>query len=327
MEILIGDRTPVLPPPDIVVFPDQLTPFPDTEDILFESCGEFLPHSIESQSQPPQKLRPVRCNGRRWPEFTPAADTSGLVWRQSSCAEIGTENHETSLENIGSDVYSSALHNLKSVLDVEGSDIIGSSRPHEYEKSLSSDDDDNQSSEGTRETMLNRKRKRKSRKTIELFFRNMVNVVMHRQEQMHKQLIDLIEKRENERIIREDAWRKQQLEIAKREETIRAEETSRSLALISLIQNMLGNDNQVLKSSRGKINDQDYFNGEPEMWLDDEVQSLITVRTCLDHKFCNSPDDTISLWEEVAVGLSNMGYIKSAMKCKEKWDNINEYCY
>lgn len=65
---------------------------------------------------------------------------------------------------------------------------------------------------------------------------------MERQEKMHKQLIEMIESQERERISREEAWQHQEMERMKRNEELRAQETSRSLALISFIQKVLGQD-------------------------------------------------------------------------------------
>lgn len=79
---------------------------------------------------------------------------------------------------------------------------------------------------------------------------NLAAKVMQRQEQMHSQLIQIIETKEKERILREEAWKQQEIERAKREEEVRAQETSRNLAIISFIQNVLGNEFQHPKPLR-----------------------------------------------------------------------------
>lgn len=189
---------------------------------------------------------------------------------------------------------------------------------------------------------------------------------MQKQEQMHNQLIEMIEMKEKERIIREEAWKQQEMERAKREEEVRAQETSRSLALISFIQNELGHVIQIpkplqtscLEEDQGEVhNQQDAKNDRsderwpktvaqaeddinnricPETevqtnydpsnkrWPKSEVQALIALRTSFDHKF-RTVGAKGSIWEEISVGLSNMGYSRTAKKCKEKWENINKY--
>ncbi|KAK3039812.1 hypothetical protein RJ639_027125 [Escallonia herrerae] len=199
-------------------------------------------------------------------------------------------------------------------------------------KKCSSSDDGIESSEAMKEP-LSRKRKRKTMKKLELCMESMIRKVMQRQEQLHKQLIETLEEKEKERIIREEAWKQREFERARREEEVRAQDTSRSLALISLIQKLSGHDIQIPKSLEtswlekyeGEIHNQEDFRCDQKnrRWPKSEVQALITVRTALNHKFLNGPKS--SVWEEVAVGLSKMGYSRSAKKCKEKWENIKKY--
>lgn len=179
---------------------------------------------------------------------------------------------------------------------------------------------------------MNGKRKRKSRRKLELFLENLVTKVMERQEQMHKQLIEIIEKRERERIIREEAWKQQEMQRMKREEELRAQETSRSLALISFIQNLLCQEIQILEpvttqckgEDGGQMGMQNDIKCNPNnrRWDEAEVQALITLRSALEH---NVPltGSKQSIWEEISVGLRSLGYIRTALMCKQKWAGIN----
>ncbi|XP_038695710.1 trihelix transcription factor GT-2-like isoform X2 [Tripterygium wilfordii] len=59
-------------------------------------------------------------------------------------------------------------------------------------------------------------------------------------------------------------------------------------------------------------------------WPKPEVQALITLRTSLDIKYQeNEPKG--SSWEEISAGMRELGYNRSAKRCKEKWENINKY--
>lgn len=180
----------------------------------------------------------------------------------------------------------------------------------------------------------NGKRKRKTRKRLELFLERMTSKVMLKQEQMHKQLMEMLEKNEKERIIREEAWKQQQIESYRRDEEIRTEETSRNLALISFIQSFLKKEIEIPKHSveascimreEGEISCYEDSRCDPNdgRWPKAEVQALITVRAALDQKFLVGVKG--SVWNEVAVGLSRMGYNRTAKKCKQKWENINKY--
>ncbi|OAY44220.1 trihelix transcription factor GTL2 [Manihot esculenta] len=61
-------------------------------------------------------------------------------------------------------------------------------------------------------------------------------------------------------------------------------------------------------------------------WPKDEVLALINLRSNL----YNSNEDketTVKapLWERISQGMSELGYKRSAKRCKEKWENINKY--
>ncbi|XP_047176100.1 trihelix transcription factor GTL1 isoform X2 [Vigna umbellata] len=180
-----------------------------------------------------------------------------------------------------------------------------------------------------------RKRRRKTVRKLEGFVKNLVTKVMEKQEQMHKQLVEIIEKKERERIKREEAWKNEEMERIRKEEEARAEEKSRSLALISFIQNLLGHEIQIpqaveacSKREEGEVevNAHKEFNSDhsKSRWPDVEVQSLITVRTSLEHKF-RFMGSKGSIWEEISEAMYALGYNRSAKKCKEKWENINKY--
>lgn len=152
---------------------------------------------------------------------------------------------------------------------------------------------------------------------------------MEKQEQMHNQLVEILEKKENESIMREEAWKKQEIERAKMNEQARSQEISRSLALISFIQNTLGQEVQIPKPHNALNLAKKGENKEENLkfdarWPKSEVQALITVRAALNQRF-DGKGSKGSIWEDVAADLSSMGYNRTPKKCKEKWDNINKY--
>ena len=107
--------------------------------------------------------------------------------------------------------------------------------------------------------------------------------VMEKQEQMHKQLIEMIEKREKDRIIREEAWKWQEMERIKRDEEARAQETSRSVALISFIQNAFGHEIEIPIQSTLSCMEE---NGGKDMSEDHIQKDMI------------NPYDLINRWQE-----------------------------
>ncbi|CAL0309143.1 unnamed protein product [Lupinus luteus] len=185
-------------------------------------------------------------------------------------------------------------------------------------------DDDNSS--GSTKEPGSRKRSKREGENLENFVQNLVSEMMEKQERMHKQLVDMIEQKENERIMREEAWRRETMERFKKDEEARAEEKSRSLAIISLIQNLFGREMQIPQPAEGDA----YIQGEliadqnNSRWPDVEVQELITLRTPLEHKF-QVMGPKVSMWEEISEAMRKKGFNRSAKKCKEKWENINKY--
>lgn len=345
MEIFTGNHQLPNHNDDVVNFPLHLTPFPDAAATLYPNpAAEIRPPEMEYQSQqPPQKLRPIRCNGRTLPEYYSDRTGNNLEGTVLGCGGDLAFLNQLSLVNGGSEEYGggsgfggslvdvTAVERMKVEMEEECVKLMSEGRRLEAELSSSSDDDGD-SSEAVTEP-LNRKRKRKTRKRIKLYLKSMMSKVIQKQEQMHNQLIEMIEKKERERIIREEAWRQQEIERAKKDEEVRAQERSRSLALISFIQNLLGHEIQIPKlwepSCLGKeeveIHKQKDLACDPcnRRWPKSEVQALITLRTALDQKFLKGVKGVV--WEEVAAGLSHMGYTRSAKKCKEKWENINKY--
>ncbi|XP_050288251.1 trihelix transcription factor GTL1 isoform X1 [Quercus robur] len=344
MEGFTGDGE--IPSPE-EPFHGHVAPFPDTAELIYANpppAINFSPVELIPQrhSLPPQKLRPIRRSppeSSELPEQTLAGtlatfsaeeeDAGFLAAGKEVCAVnrvVGDGDDECfeTPKRVGSGTCCWGPNDEVRVLD---------ELEAEFSTSSDEDDDDDYTSANINEP-INRKRKRKPSKKLKGFLESLVGKVMERQERMHKELMEVIEKREQERRTREEAWRQQEMERMKREEEVRTQEMSRSLALISLIQNILGDEIQVPQPLITRCKEED--GGEIGMlnevkcdpnnkkWLEAEVQALIALRTTLEHKF-RPTGSRGSIWEEISVELYNMGYNRSAKKCKEKWDNMNKY--
>lgn len=96
-----------------------------------------------------------------------------------------------------------------------------------------------------------RKRKRGSSTTekMMLFFEQLIKQVMERQESMQQKFLETIEKREQDRMIREEAWKRQEMARLNREHEIMAQEralaASRDTAFIAFFQKITGQTLQV----------------------------------------------------------------------------------
>ncbi|KAL2325398.1 hypothetical protein Fmac_024456 [Flemingia macrophylla] len=61
-------------------------------------------------------------------------------------------------------------------------------------------------------------------------------------------------------------------------------------------------------------------------WPKDEVLALINLRcTSVNNNNEEKEGNKVPLWERISQGMSELGYKRSAKRCKEKWENINKY--
>ncbi|XP_014514854.1 trihelix transcription factor GTL2 [Vigna radiata var. radiata] len=64
-------------------------------------------------------------------------------------------------------------------------------------------------------------------------------------------------------------------------------------------------------------------------WPKDEVLALINLRCSSVSNNSSSNEEKegnkVPLWERISQGMSELGYRRSAKRCKEKWENINKY--
>ncbi|KAJ8465000.1 hypothetical protein OPV22_027552 [Ensete ventricosum] len=131
---------------------------------------------------------------------------------------------------------------------ISSSTALGISFSSNSSSSASSGSDDEDTEEAG-ESQEGRKRKRgggdsgSSRKMMG-FFDRLLKQVMERQEAMQQRFLDAIEKREQDRMIRDEAWRRQEMTRLNREQELLAQEramaASRDTAIISYLQKLSG---------------------------------------------------------------------------------------
>ncbi|XP_042503245.1 trihelix transcription factor GTL1-like isoform X2 [Macadamia integrifolia] len=121
--------------------------------------------------------------------------------------------------------------------------------------SSDSEDDDKDDLEGMPTNTESRKRKRRSsrgdsssRKMIS-FFEGLMKQVMEKQEAMQQRFLETIEKREQDRMIREEAWKRQEMTRLSREHEIMAQDraisATRDAAIIAFLKNITGQTIQL----------------------------------------------------------------------------------
>ncbi|XP_028766016.1 trihelix transcription factor GTL1-like [Neltuma alba] len=194
------------------------------------------------------------------------------------------------------------------------------------------------------------------------FFQGLMKEVIEKQEALQKNLMEVLEKCEQDRIAREETWRAQELARLDRERELLAQERStaaaKDAALLAFLKkiaeqsacpvqlpdnvpvdrNLIPDD--IDKNKQEKVNGRctvsvtdkqecgsvgNFIQMSSSRWPKEEVEALIRLRTNLDVEYEGNNGPKGSLWEEISSAMKKHGYDRSAKRCKEKWENINKY--
>lgn len=174
--------------------------------------------------------------------------------------------------------------------------------------------------------------------------------VIEKQENLQRKFLDAIEKCEQDRMAREEAWKMQELDRIKRERELLMQERSiaaaKDAAVLSFLQKFSEQTSSVQLSENQTIpvqltenqispveivvkaqennSPQNFVHMSSSRWPKEEIEALIRLRTNLDMQYQeNGPKGP--LWEEVSAAMKKLGYNRNAKRCKEKWENMNKY--
>ncbi|XP_071691108.1 trihelix transcription factor GTL2 [Rutidosis leptorrhynchoides] len=212
-----------------------------------------------------------------------------------------------------------------------------------------------------------RKRKHKNFKMVKGMCIDLVKKMMAKQEEMHKMLLEDMANRDEEKIKREEAWRKDEMERVQKEFQIREHEQEMARDRQSTINEYLNKitsfdkkiqipfdmDLQELQTNIANIDklmssseitktpsldmiteksNQYQLTAKDDIgkrWPRDEVLALINIRSKVNNGIGVGNNEEHkgggSLWERISQGMLDLGYKRSAKRCKEKWENINKY--
>lgn len=229
-----------------------------------------------------------------------------------------------------------------------------------------------------------RKRKHKKFKMVKGLCVDLVHKMMAQQEEMHKKLLEDMANRDKEKIEREEAWRKEEIERVKREIHIREHEQEmardRQSTITEFLNKITSFDQKIqlpldinlqdlqttnithidkpmplceiteIPSSEKITEDHNQEKPTPKddtgkRWPRDEVLALINIRSNVNNGIGGNSEEHQglignynkgggvggssggggSLWERISQGMLELGYKRSAKRCKEKWENINKY--
>ncbi|XP_058738637.1 trihelix transcription factor GTL2-like [Vicia villosa] len=228
----------------------------------------------------------------------------------------------------------------------------------------------------------NRKRKNRRRDRFEMmkcFCETVVNKMMAQQEEIHNKLIQDMFKRDQEKLAREEEWKKQEIERMNMMTQEQAISNHRQSTIIDFLNKHLStNENNIVNNkttkacSSSQLHSQNANNHEPSStspdqnpsssetallvpstssnninnnnknpvledkrrWPRDEVLALINLKcsTTVINRRSNKnsiekkkEENKGPVWERISEGMSELGYKRSAKRCKEKWENINKY--
>ncbi|XVE99084.1 hypothetical protein REPUB_Repub03eG0166200 [Reevesia pubescens] len=248
---------------------------------------------------------------------------TNLVQRTSLLYQ--TPNNAMNQEN-----YQESLQELKL------SESLSFSNASEFETSSSENNDDDLSAIAfmMKHSMENQKSGSSSRvkegcKTnVKDFVVSQMKKLIDSQDVWMERMLKTIEDKEQERMSKEEEWRRQESARFDKEHEFWAKERAwieaRDAALLEVLKKFTGKGLKVPSSAEEAVTKmQDEIN--TNRWSEYEISSLIQLRTSLDPKFQEIGYSKQSLWEEIEAKMVSLGYEREAIECKEKWDNMQMY--
>ncbi|KAK8542095.1 hypothetical protein V6N12_014699 [Hibiscus sabdariffa] len=204
-------------------------------------------------------------------------------------------------------------------------EIYHSQRLCDNSLSLSSSSKFDSSSSDNNELSTPKKRgSRRWKAKIKEFIDSQVGMLMERQEAWLVKLTKMLEQKEEERVLREEQWRKEEASRIDREHKFWANERAwieaRDAALMEALQNLTGKQSKTAASS-----DSENHNEKADGWQEAEVSKLIQLRTAMEPRIQQGGySEEIVLWEEIAAKMGCLGFERSGSMCKNKWDSLKK---
>ena len=201
------------------------------------------------------------------------------------------------------------------------------------------------------------RRRRKKRKWSDFFLR-LTKEVIEKQEGLQLKFLEALERIENQRKLRDEAWRMKEMTRVNQEHEVLVQEMSmaaaKDAAVVAFLQKIapfssppvpvpppptttqpqnsenngklsstIGSHVISMTTTNGKVMSS-IIVGSPSRWPKGEVEALIRLRTEMEMKYQENGPKGL-LWEEISSAMRGLGYNRSSKRCKEKWENINKY--
>uniref|UniRef100_A0A7N0UU85 Myb-like domain-containing protein n=1 Tax=Kalanchoe fedtschenkoi TaxID=63787 RepID=A0A7N0UU85_KALFE len=244
-------------------------------------------------------------------------------------------NHPNTLQLCSNANYNSGGHHNFGSLSL-------SCNSSEFDSASSSEDYNGLCGTGVCEIGSNEKKEMKKRRNrrnwrakIKDFIDSQMRSLIEKQEAWLAKTMTTIEQTEKERLVREEEWKKKEVERMNRERMFWAGERqwieARDANLMEALRkynlgDVLGafNSTHVMHVDH---NESKHCN----QWTESEITKLVEIRASMESKFeqysgqCNNWGQEIVLWEEIANRMASLGSNKSSLMCKNKWEGINSY--
>ncbi|KAI3683857.1 hypothetical protein L1987_84372 [Smallanthus sonchifolius] len=176
------------------------------------------------------------------------------------------------------------------------------------------------------QTINNRMLEKKRWKTaITDFIETKMNTLMEKQEKWMEKVMSTIDEKEKERISKEEQRRKEEAARLDMEKRFRFNELawmkSRDSTLMEALHKLTKNESTIETSRTEYCNDQNQVDSD---WGENEITQLMQLRSGMETRFEEGGFNMENvLWEEIALIMAGLGYNRSALICKAKWDHIN----
>ncbi|PON85113.1 TFIIB transcription factor [Trema orientale] len=179
---------------------------------------------------------------------------------------------------------------------------------------------------------------------VEEFVDSQMKKIMVTQETWMEKMLKSVIDKEEERVAKEEEWRKQEAarfdqEVSEFWSKEKAWVEARDAALMGALNKFTsGNKGSSLLElppfpermlSRDHITRKDttsYVNYNNHRWNEEEISSLVElIRSCNSLEATSFQGTSVVVWEEIASKMVCLGFDRSAAECKEKWESLSVY--
>ncbi|GAA0147995.1 hypothetical protein LIER_36631 [Lithospermum erythrorhizon] len=201
----------------------------------------------------------------------------------------------------------------------------------DFETTSSEDSEHNHDNENSSSVGKRKKRSKRGWKTkIKDFIDAQMRKLMAKQEASLDKMMKAIEHKEQERMMREETWKKQEEERIEKEHKFwdkeRAWIEARDSALMEALHKLTSKEIVLNDDASETITNLAIRGGgEDSNWQECEITRLLQLRSGMEPRFVQQVGCGEMVWEDIAAKMASFGYNRSPLVCKNKWESINDY--